>query len=335
MSYNNHRLPPDLQHRAQADRDKHLLTPTWPFPPVLSPTPPISEVKRQQSLRARRSTASLIPTTPPTIATPSLDDPVSPSTGLAGLIEPGTYVAFQLCPSRIAETYPHAAEAIQSFQYKKFVGLVADSFIHLDESPVDRGQPARYLQDLVINYVSEIPVDPDIVDHVPKEDLRNRIPIYPACADGEPDEKEEIRMRGEPLRTTTLFPWTNCHQWTTLGIRLTVLVEHLHDSTLKFALQEDEFERFCDTVEQDLNREEPEKDQEQEQDPSFADSGYDSSTNLISELVDPVNETKKINELRVGEHSVPAEIWMDVREADPYAREDPVGFPMEIAALAQ
>lgn len=358
MSYNTLKLPLDLQHRA----DQRPISPgaptaglSWPFPPAFSPGPTMSELKLQ-SLRAQRSSEPLI--SPPPKLNPQLnttdthsssgatdsDTATSPSTGLAGLIEPGTYVAFQLCPSIIAEMYPLAAEAIHAFEYKKFVGLVTDAFIHLDETPIEQGKKARYVQDLVVHYVSAIPTDPDIVAHVPKEDLRNRIPIDPAAAESEDtdgqeqvEDEEEKRMKSEPLRTMTLFPWTNCYQWTTLGIRLMVLVEHLHDSTLKFALHEEEFERFNDVSVRDLQRGPPTSD-------VGGESGYDSSTTVTgggvasASEVEGVVETEatevKKNDLRVGEHSVPAEVWMDVREAHPNARDDPVGFPMEIAELA-
>lgn len=319
----------------------------------------MSELK-VQSLRAQRSSEPLIsppprlnPTPTPDIADPtsstdtSPDTATSPSTGLAGLIEPGTYIAFQLCPSMIAEMYPLAAEAIHSFEYKKFIGLVTDAFIHLDETPIEQGKKARYIQDLVVHYVSAIPTDPDVIARVPKEDLANRIPIDPASAEpadtegqdqDQEEDEEEAKLKSEPLRTMTLFPWANCHQWTTLGIRLMVLVEHLHDSSLKFALHEEEFERFSYVAARDLQRGPPPVSEATEATGSEVQNGEADMTGAgeVEGAVDTetgATEMKK-NELRVGEHSVPAEVWMDVREAHPDARDDPVGFPMEIAELA-
>ncbi|EIM81400.1 uncharacterized protein STEHIDRAFT_114856 [Stereum hirsutum FP-91666 SS1] len=372
MSYNTLKLPSDLQHRADHLRPISPGAPTaglsWPFPPAFSPGPVMSELKLQ-SLRAQRSSEPLI-TPPPPSLTASLDttnpasttpdawsdNATSPSTGLAGLIEPGTYVAFQLCPSMITELYPHAAEAIHTFQYKKFVGLVTDAFIHLDESPLEEGKKARYVQDLVVHYVSAVPTDPVVLARVPMEDLANRIPIYPASAvpsdaegqdqgqdqDQEQDE-EEVKVKSEPLRTMTLFPWANCHQWTTLGIRLMVLVEHLHDSSLKFALHEEEFERFNDVAARDLQRPPPVTESigvnDSANDSSSKVTGpetHDEDSDVASD--GPPNSEEgdaevAMGDLRVGDHSVPAEVWMDVREAYPDARDDPIGFPREIMKL--
>ncbi|KAI0057786.1 hypothetical protein BV25DRAFT_1830700 [Artomyces pyxidatus] len=111
----------------------------------------------------------------------------------------------------------------------------------------------------------------------------------------------------QPLRTGTLFPFANCRQWATLGTRL--LVDNLYKSSLSFALVDEHFDRFEALVNAD----------------------YDDMRSVF-ERTGVVDEDPAVQRLRVPEAALPADIWLDIREADPRV-DDALKFPDEVHML--
>ncbi|KAI0754786.1 hypothetical protein C8Q80DRAFT_1266349 [Daedaleopsis nitida] len=136
---------------------------------------------------------------------------------------PGSYVAFQLNLTEIANNYPpdsKAAQLLLTFQGGRYIGLVVNSFLTRD--PTD----THYIEDITVLYVSDAP--PPL-----PEAERFFLPIAPF-------EIEGVETEGRrPIKTKEMFPLPNRVQWTTFGARLQI--KTLIESKLAFKMDDDEF----------------------------------------------------------------------------------------------
>lgn len=208
-------------------------------------------------------------------------------------IEPGTFVAFSLDTDVVAEQFPVGSDAriaILSFPVGRYIGLVASSFAYY---PEDGPQCQKLVEELVINYVG---------DTVPQLDgvQTHAMPIHPST---------RLDWAIPPLKTTTLFPWKDRYQWTTLGTRLQIT--QLHESRLKFDLHEDDFAAFEDQV---------------------AVNYPDMTNKLAKQQDDGATNNEVLGMLQVPMYRLPAKIWRDVREAN--CRDNPTAFADEVSQLS-
>ncbi|RPD62578.1 hypothetical protein L226DRAFT_532436 [Lentinus tigrinus ALCF2SS1-7] len=193
---------------------------------------------------------------------------------------PGSYVAFSLDVAGSANCYPpnsRAAEALLTFNGGRYIGLVVGSFVTRSEDDT------RYNEDLTVLFVARTPPPiPEAADYF--------IPIAP-CSDEESWERKSID-------TKPLFPLKDRLQWTTFGTLLRI--ETFVESSLRFNMDDDEFNRVEKFVEADIK--------------------------VLSEA--PV--TNALTKLRVPAEPVPATVWRDIRGEH---REDPMDYVVELYEL--
>jgi hypothetical protein len=194
-------------------------------------------------------------------------------------------VAFALSTTLIAEHFPPGSEAYDAIRYfpcKRYVGLVSDSEMLQEEGDEE------WSNEIIVYYASCAK---------PSQFERYCIPIYST-------DVSTKSPRDPPLRTTTFFPHVDCHQWTTASVRLTV--DLLHESSLAFALQDDDMGRYQDYVVEDL-----------------MDIGR---IDLNCQI-----DRAELQKCKAPPYAVGAEIWKDVRKGDPKLR--PSDFIEEVNLL--
>jgi hypothetical protein len=200
-------------------------------------------------------------------------------------IEPGTYVAFAIAKQCLAMQFPEGSEAHQTilkFQIHRYVGLVVSSHTHRTED--------GNVQELVIYFATKASLPSlSVADH--------RLPISSVTSKSESDRP--------PLQTTTFFPWVDCMQLTTLGIK--AFVDDIHESPLKFTLEHEEYDRFEEAAAKDYE-------------------DFDAKEESLS-LEDRAN----IRRLEDRDCTVPIELWMDIRLGD--VKANPFGFADGVDAL--
>lgn len=205
-------------------------------------------------------------------------------------IEPGTFVAFSLDTQTIANQFPEDSaiyRAVLAFAVGRYAGLVTSSYAY---HPEDGTGVGTLVEELIVNYIGCTPP--------PVNDLRTHaLPIHPST---------KLDWESPPLKTTTLFPWQDRFQWTTLGTRLQII--NLVESNLKFELSEDDFARFEDKVAGD----------------------YPEMTTRLARAPESA-EDEALVRLQVPMFSLPVKVWRDVREAD--RRDDPTAFAAEVLQL--
>lgn len=215
-------------------------------------------------------------------------------------IQPGTYIVFELDTDFIAErmkadqhhdlSFVAGAEEIRSFPKGRYIGLVLWSHTYTynelsgsdadsDESYPDNLGPREIVEELIVNFVAPVAPPP---------------PFHSHCVPITPTTNVSGGMHDEPLQTTTLFPFPELFQWTTLGTRLEVRT--VHDSTLRFGLKEDEFGRLDERVAVDFR-----------------------------ELGDIHDTADAVERLKVPMYTLPATVWRDVREAGRASQKGSVG----------
>ncbi|KAI0040290.1 hypothetical protein FA95DRAFT_900594 [Auriscalpium vulgare] len=207
------------------------------------------------------------------------------SAALASGIEPGTYIAFALSKTAVSVQCPFATHLVESFPTKRYVGLVTSSTFYKNEE-------GELVQELVVNYVS--PAQPS---NSSLSTASPSVPIFPHATNGP--------APAATLRTNTMFPWPDCHQWMTLGTRL--LVDQVHKSSLVFALTDDALERV-----------------EQLMDAAYKQAHRDQDGD---ECLDSV----EVQHLSVPEFPLPADVWTDLRDGKVCI--DSLRFPDEVQSL--
>ena len=196
-------------------------------------------------------------------------------------------MAFALATPLIAERFSRgseAYEAVQTFPRSIYIGLVSDSFTFVSE------ESGGLVNEVIIHYVSRATPPSSVNGHC--------IPIYPAAAAID-------SSRGPPLRTTAFFPYADCKQWTTMGVKLTA--ELVHDSSLVFSLEDEEFSRFEDLAVMDYK--------------------HMSSLDVFKTEADAIEFQK----LRVPQYALASEIWKDVRMGN--EQSEPHNFVEEVNLL--
>jgi hypothetical protein len=161
---------------------------------------------------------------------PSTPMAMAPLTSLPAKISPGTYVAFAVATSVLANDFDQDSDTyhlISGFERNRYLGLVSDSFSYTTVE-------GEVVNEIKIYHVSRW--FPSVFEH-------HYIPIYPYT-----DVGADPR---EPLRTKTLFPYANCKQWTALSVTLTVDI--VHESTLSFLLSDEDLVRFDECAVVDYN----------------------------------------------------------------------------------
>jgi hypothetical protein len=192
------------------------------------------------------------------------------------MIEPGTYVAFAVAKKFLALQFPEGSEgyqAILNVPIIRYVGLVTSSHAYRT--------PDGILQEMIIHFATKSSsLCPSVADY---------------CM---PISSDSTGSNRPPLQTDTFFPWVDCKQLTTQGVR--VAVEDLQESSLNFTLEHEEFDRFEEAALED-NRDFQGKEE-----------------SLSSE------EKAKVRRLEVQYYTIPADIWMDIRLGD--VKANPSGF---------
>lgn len=200
-------------------------------------------------------------------------------------IEPGTYVAFALARQSLAAQFPEGSEAHQTifkFPIGRYIGLVTSSCMYRTNDGT--------VQEMVIHFATKAPSPSlSVADHC--------LPISSISA-----KSDSARP---PLQTTTFFPWIDCMQFTTLGVR--VVVEDIHESPLKFTLEHEEFDRFEETAMEDCRE-------------------FDAIEETLS-----LDERAKVRRLEVQHYTLPVELWMDIRLGD--VKANPLAFADGVDAL--
>ncbi|TCD68341.1 hypothetical protein EIP91_010979 [Steccherinum ochraceum] len=192
-------------------------------------------------------------------------------------IQPGTFIAFELDTNLVADqmqTDCAAVDQVRTFSKNRYIGLVLWSHTYTiepesdDDGSLSDDSPAEVVEELIVNFVSPHPPPAPLQAHY--------IPIAPMSSKSPINEA--------PLQTSTLFPYPNLYQYTTLGTRLEVRT--MHDSSLRFGLKEDEFGRLDERIALDFG--------------------------VLGKLGP---EDEKAQRLKVPMYSLPARVWRDVREA--------------------
>ena len=219
---------------------------------------------------------------------PPTSKAMTPLTSQPARITPGTYVAFALATPLIADHFeqdPETYELIRDFDRNRYLGLVSDSFSYTTPE-------GDVVNEIIVHHVSRWSPSPSVVEH-------HCIPIYP-CTTTDPEDSER-----PPLRTSTLFPYANCKQWTALGVKITADV--VHESTLSFVLPDDELSRFDECAVVDYREQRLIKDSK------------------------PELGAEELMKLDSAPHALPAEVWKDVRLGNEYS--DPTEFIEEVKDL--
>ncbi|CAL1712195.1 unnamed protein product [Somion occarium] len=216
-------------------------------------------------------------------------------------IPPGSYIAFGLDTLTVAAQFPEDSEAyevISTFPTGKYVGCVVTSYTHTGQEWSD-GCDDGPIEELAVHFVGATP---------PQEDEMADfwMPISPAS-------DNETTTRGAPLKTKTLFPWKDKFQWTTAGTRLAV--KTVHESSLKFILEDEEFGRLEEQMTHDY--------------PALADTA--SERMPVDDDGEFENVRPSFERLKVPMYALPAVVWRDVREAN--RRDDPTKFLDEVEEL--
>lgn len=256
------------------------ISPTSPRR-VISPGLPTAGFQVPESTKVRRPLGrhGSLPDPAFTPSTPFFSTEYTEPSLLPSRIEPGTYIAFALSKDAIVDQHPKTVLAVGQFPVRRYVGLVTSSTFYKNEAD-------QLFQELVVHYVSPTRVEVAV-------NAGHAVPIFPTAAVGPAHE--------QPLRTGTLFPWTNYHQWTVFGTRLQV--ENIYKSSLTFALTEEHFDRVEEIM--------------------WPTQG--------SHQVSLDYANRDVTPLRIPDDALPADIWMDVREAD--AQADALNFPAEVDVL--
>lgn len=214
----------------------------------------------------------------------SLDSDTGPPPSSVWRVEPASYIAFAIDTAAVAAQFPAdsaAHAAIRAFAARRYVGLVGASYGYQDDA-------GALVEDLTVHFVARAPPPP-----VAGADA-HWLPIAPC------DSAPARPPAAAPLAPARMFPWKDRVQWTTLGTRL--LMTALHESSLRFALPEDEFARF-----------------------------EDRAAAHFAEIPPDEDPASPIARLRMPQYQVPACVWRDIREADVHA--DPAMFVDELEQM--
>ncbi|KAG1727165.1 uncharacterized protein EDB91DRAFT_1253995 [Suillus paluster] len=201
--------------------------------------------------------------------TTSFDRFAPPQSRTIGKIWPGTFIVFALSTEELAQEYPGDSEIhhrICEYNPGRYLGLVTSSFV---QSIEDDGST---VEDVIVHFVSRDTPQPSVI-------ASHFIPIFPVS--------NTIPTETSALHTSILFPWIDCKQWTTCGVRLRVCRKNA--SALVFELCPDDFERFEDKAGKD----------------------YSGLEYLDATLDDEEKDT--LASLLVAPFALPAEIWLDIR----------------------
>ncbi|KAH8091029.1 hypothetical protein BXZ70DRAFT_954010 [Cristinia sonorae] len=269
--------------------DSRLYSQTKPS--LYTPLSAFMTKPRSATTTTRRS--SLMPSSegPST----SFDSQDSDGSDLGGRVEqwrirPGTFIVFELDtdfivssmkfePSSRTDHEEETCQSVLDYPTGRYAGLVLWSHTYvlnnLDEYPDDEDLSGEVVEELIVNFVSP---------------TRPPAPLQSHCVPIAPSSSTHRDIDTTPLQTTTLFPFSNLYQWTTLGTRLEVRT--VRDSALRFALKEDEFERLDERVAVDFRELGRCRDSGR-----FGDEDWDAMR------------------LQVPMHTVPVKVWRDVREA--------------------
>jgi hypothetical protein len=205
------------------------------------------------------------------------------SYGSSRRIKPGTYVVFAFNVDIISDQFPlesKGRKVVGEFPRKLYLGLVTESHLSL----VDDGPES--INQLTVNFVTRAVPSPS----APSKFF---LTMYPT---------DDNRVRTPTLRTSILFPYVDCNQWTIKGVKL--MAHQVHDSSLEFALEDYYLERFEEKAVVDFNMLEDLEDEEIQRD---------------------------LAELQFPEYPFAAEIWKDVRFGD--AGLEPLDFVKEVHTL--
>ncbi|KAI0079500.1 hypothetical protein K474DRAFT_623995 [Panus rudis PR-1116 ss-1] len=207
-------------------------------------------------------------------------------------IPPGSFIAFSIDTSSVAQQYPVGSatrENIQRFPVGRYVGVVITSYT----LPADTEDPEdEPVEEITVHFVGGSPPPANALsDHW--------MAISPTT---------QPSLQTPPLQTKPLFPWQDRYQWTSCGTRLHV--RQLHESSLKFRLEEEEFARLEDHIMRDLPQ-------------LVATAEYEKS----------VMGDTTLDRLKVPEYCLPAVVWRDIRTAD--RRDEPAEFWNEVTVLAE
>lgn len=283
-----------------ADLRDEICTPTLYRLPLSPGCPTDSKLysrRHQSSLRTPLSAFMTVPRTAATMARRRSTNPEDlqesgPTTGFGDVlgtsasekyleqwrIRPGTFVVFELDTDFVMEQLECSLRGDVSLRDVKtesgwrFLGLVLWSHTYVVQPPEegkheDDPGSGEIVEEIVVNFVASTPPPAPLQSHC--------VPIAPAkITFNDPAE--------QPLQTTTLFPFPDLYQWTTLGTRLEV--RNVYDSSLHFGLKEDEFMRLDERVAEDYKE-----------------------LGLVRE--------DEIEKLKVSMYTIPAKVWRDVREA--------------------
>ena len=126
-------------------------------------------------------------------------------------IECGTYIVFAVSKGAILRAFPDAADQVEPHSFRRYVGLVTGSHVHVAEG----------VEELTVNYVSSVMTGvPEVDNHC--------MPISSAISMTDEEEAYPLKVEGN-----SPFPWANCVQWTTLGCRLVVVECHRSSNIFK------------------------------------------------------------------------------------------------------
>ncbi|OBZ68643.1 hypothetical protein A0H81_11257 [Grifola frondosa] len=128
----------------------------------------------------------------------------------------GSFIAFQFDEG-------YAKDKKTFFPLGRYIGLVVASDVYKS------GDDGRWNEELTVKFVARGP--PEI-----EGCKKHYMPIASSSSD----------VGETPLKTNDLLPRPNIVQWTTFGARLHIRMLHDDPNSLKFALQDDELERFED-----------------------------------------------------------------------------------------
>ncbi|KAH9949785.1 hypothetical protein B0H21DRAFT_706729 [Amylocystis lapponica] len=202
-------------------------------------------------------------------------------------IEPGSFITFSLDSETLAhqlEDHPVAYQSVREFRGGRYLGLVMASFVHR----VDDGRP---VEELIVNFVANtLPPIAEVAHH--------HLLV-------EPNESDDPRARGPALQTMTMLPWPDLVQWTSFGTRLVVDTGKLHESSLRFALQDE-----------DMNRLE-----------NQATLDHEDFGSIMP--LERVEDDDLLRKLLVPDEIHPAEVWRDIRVTDADRRENPATWIAE------
>lgn len=217
----------------------------------------------QQPLPRQLSSRSLVPESPVPVTS---------------FLESGTYVTFSIDVEAVAYRFiqdPEAYKRILDFPAKKYAALVS-------RDAIDGGLGTNDGSDTVTLYmVGNAP--PPVTGRE-----AHCLPIGPTTEPG-----------GHALETNMLLPWKDMLQWTAFGTK--VWITQVHESCLRFRLQDDSWSRFDAKAEED----------------GAADAAAQ-------------NARCADEDLRIA----PVQVWWNVRETEADSLDDPAEFFAELDTLA-